>query len=561
MKRWLKRVLFLLLGTVLLLGGGYAAYKGYCHVRQVRLVNQARDYLDKSQERQALLCLRRALTINSRDIAAARLMAQIAEKPPPSPAALLWRTRVVELNPDSRDDRLALAKTALLCHDLRAATNALEGVDAVGKETWAYHSLAGTVAASANMAAKAEAHFAEAVRLEPGNLVSQLNLAVVRLQSTNSQTLASARTLLKSISENPTDSSLRCQAFRELVWDRVRQQDSAAALLLAEQLLQETNAAFHDKILRLELLQRSRNPELKSALAACRKEAATDAAKIVELAAWELANASPAETLVFLKSLAPDIRTNASVVLTTVECCDLLKDWIGVQNLLQQQDWGDLEFLRHAYMAHAQRGQDLVTTSKAEWELALKTAASQQAGLAMLLRLSTQWRWASETEEILWIIVNNYPDAKWAVRALTQTLHSGGRTRPLMMLFSQELKRSPKDLSLKNNLAVSAMLLDAQELKPHELAREVYQAQPSNPNFASTYAFSLYLQDKKTEALKIMQSLSPKDLESPVIAGYYGLILQANGDTQKARTYLNLASNAPVLPEERHLFNQARAGI
>ena len=182
--------------------------------------------------------------------------------------------------------------------------------------------------------------------------------------------------------------------------------------------------------------------------------------------------------------------------------------------------------------------------------------------LAMLSHgTAERWKWASETEEILWLIVNRYPEDKVAFMTLSQVLHAGGRTRPLMMLFSQALKRSPSDLPTKNNLAVAALLLDARELKPHEMAREVYQAAPTNSTYASTYAFSLYVQQKYPDALKIMQSIPPRDLESPAIAGYYGLILSATGQKEKARAYLDWAFKIPMLPEERKLFEKAKASL
>jgi predicted Zn-dependent protease len=128
-----------------------------------------------------------------------------------------------------------------------------------------------------------------------------------------------------------------------------------------------------------------------------------------------------------------------------------------------------------------------------------------------------------------------------------------------MMLYSQELKRAPSNLGVKNNLAVTALLLDAQELKPHDLASEVYQKAPTNAAFASTYAFSLYQQEKYPEALKIMSNLKPHELDDPSIAGYYGLILKATGDPAKARSYLDWSSRGKLLPEEKKLFDSARA--
>ena len=113
---------------------------------------------------------------------------------------------------------------------------------------------------------------------------------------------------------------------------------------------------------------------------------------------------------------------------------------------------------------------------------------------------------------------------------------------------------------MKNNLAMTALLLDAKELKPHDLAREEYQKAPTNAAYNSTYAFSPQLQEKNAEALKVFQTLKPKELEDPSIAGYYGVVLNASGSKEKARSYLDWAFIWTMLPEERKLFERAKAG-
>jgi hypothetical protein len=220
-----------------------------------------------------------------------------------------------------------------------------------------------------------------------------------------------------------------------------------------------------------------------------------------------------------------------------------------------------LEFNRHAYLARAFRGQELGDSSRTEWEQAIKAAGLRKQAMLALLGLASKWNWQSESEDVLWMVVGRYPEEQWAFETLSQTLFTGGRTRPLLLLYTQQLKRAPARLSLKNNLAMTALLLDAQELKPHQLAREVYEKAPTNSIYASTYAFSLYLQSKNSEALKVMERLSPKELEKPSIAGYYGLILKASGKNEKAKSYLAWAGKAQLLPEERKLFDKAGAGV
>ena len=113
-------------------------------------------------------------------------------------------------------------------------------------------------------------------------------------------------------------------------------------------------------------------------------------------------------------------------------------------------------------------------------------------------------------------------------------------------------------VSAKTN---TALLLDANELRPHDLAREVYQKVPTNASFVSTYAFSLHIQGKDPEALKVIEQLKPEELARPSIAGYYGLILKGTGDRKKAKIYLELASKSKLLPEEQRLFEKAKMDI
>jgi len=58
-----------------------------------------------------------------------------------------------------------------------------------------------------------------------------------------------------------------------------------------------------------------------------------------------------------------------------------------------------------------------------------------------------------------------------------------------------------------------------------------------------------------------MRKLAPEDLERPTIAGYYGMILQATGQPAEAVAFLDRGTNTTLLPEERRLFEGARAGL
>jgi predicted Zn-dependent protease len=207
------------------------------------------------------------------------------------------------------------------------------------------------------------------------------------------------------------------------------------------------------------------------------------------------------------------------------------------------------------------REQALSVAAKAEWQKALKAAEGHTERLSVLLRMVAGWNWSAEVEEILWTFVNRFPEEKWAFHALNEALNAAGKTRSLLALYSKAAETDPTNYAVKNNLAMTALLLNAPERKPHELARQVYEHDPKNPFYVSTYAFSLYLQDKTAEALQLFDQLKPEQLENPMISAYYGIILQATGNDGKARKYLDLAVQAKLLPEEADLVRKAKARI
>ena len=71
----------------------------------------------------------------------------------------------------------------------------------------------------------------------------------------------------------------------------------------------------------------------------------------------------------------------------------------------------------------------------------------------------------------------------------------------------------------------------------------------------------MYLQGKKTEALRVLDSLKPQQLETVSVAACYGILLEATGNRAKAKKYLDLASKVQMLPEERKLIDSAKRGL
>jgi hypothetical protein len=69
------------------------------------------------------------------------------------------------------------------------------------------------------------------------------------------------------------------------------------------------------------------------------------------------------------------------------------------------------------------------------------------------------------------------------------------------------------------------------------------------------------LQNKPDEAVKVLSDLKPEHLEIPSIAAYYGVVQASSGHRDVAKTPLERAEAAPLLPEEKEIVHLARSGL
>ncbi len=548
-----KLIIFLIVLGIL----GITAYggrRGYRVWKTQRAVQHAHEALAESDHNKALLWLRKALEGNANNIEAVRMMGDFAEAAQ-APNAVFWRERLVKLEPNSLTNRLLLARAGMFHREYDVAKKALDEVDDAGKKTAEYCKSLGGLALATGQYAEAEKNFAEAMKLQPDNPIPQLTLAMLRIARTNVQAAAEGRQMLEGLR---TNAAVRPEALRQLTVDAVRHTNYPRALALSNELVQETNSVFNDRLVHLDVLRAAKSPQFQPTLSALQQQAATNAPRVFDLSRWMLAARGPHETLGWLQTVPPEIRTNFPVTIAVADGYLGSTNWAGLQAYVSKQNWGELEYLRLSFSARALREQNLNTASKADWSKAFKAAEGRLDRLLALERLAAAWNWPTELEEVLWSIVNKFPAQKGEIQTLGTLLYITGKTRSLLTLFAQQMKTDPKDFDAKNNLASIALLLSAEEHKPHELAREVYEKQKNNPAYASTYAYSLHLQKKTAEALQVMDQLKPEQLDQPSMAGYYGLMLAASGDKAKAKRYMELAAKGRLLPEERELIERAK---
>lgn len=523
----------------------------YRHYQENRAVRHAESSWERGDFPNASISARQALTLNPRNLRACEVMARLSAVAG-SPQLLGWEARIAELAPTPENQlRLAAAALAFEQPPCVVAGQVLETMSDDTKARAPWHLLSAQLALKRNQLEVAEAHFGAAAKLEPTNPLPQLNLAALRLNSSNDTVAAQARATLISLRSN---ANLAPIALRWLIVDGLRRERLTEARAFSQELLALPRATLEDRLQELEILKQASSPDFLPVLNTLQEANRTNTAAVYAVCAWMNQAGLGSNALQWLGALPPQFRAQQSIQLATAECHAALKHWSEMEQFLDPLRWDSLEFLRRALLSQAAAGQANKVAEEAHWRLAVRLAGNRPGPLQALLKLAERWDRQSAREELLWRIARSFPRERWPLAALNQLYTSAGDTAGLHKVAAELVARNGNDFVAQNNLAATALLLHFDESRAHALAARLYQQHPTEPIIVSTFAYSLHLQGRTREGLQAMEKLSPAQLETPAVALYYGALLRATGDTNKAGHFLGLAKDAALLPEERQLL-------
>jgi predicted Zn-dependent protease len=552
-----RKGLIFALAMVVVAATGWFGRKAYKKYSERRLLTQANQYFEKHDFRNTALCLQRTLQINPMSAGASDQMARMMEAVG-APSALSWRSRTAQLEPHKMEHRLDWAETALRLGDLKSAEEALGGVDDKTKATAVYCKLRGALAWAHNDAPVAEKLYNEALRLEPANQAVRLNLATIYLASTNADVAQRGLSMMEAMTTNAT---LRATAFRQLVAFAETRKDLPMAVSYAAQLLNDKQAEFSDKLTYLSLLRAQKSKDFAPYLASLKEEARQSSPQSFGLGQWLVRTEGTTNTLTWLRTLPLTVQTNQPVPLLISDCLMAQEDWSGLLALLDKQDWGELQCYRCALEALAARHLDQSAASTAAWEKAVRLAGTRLDRLTRLSQVAGVSGWDAEQVKLLETITAQFPKENWAAQALMAQYYKAGNTRRISALVIKLAAADPANDQFKNNLALIFLLQKSDLDKACKLAKEAYDSTPDNPFFATTYAYALVLQNKKQEAVTVVEKVKPEFLKNPSVAAYYGVVEAFCGNKTAAREPLQRADAATLLPEERELVHSALAQL
>ena len=566
--RWIvdeeRRQKLIRLGIILVvvaavLAGVWFGRPVYRHYREKSALKQAQIFFARGDYRNASLSVRQVLQLDPTNVPACRIMVGLAELAH-SPAALDWQQRIVQNDP-SLENRLQLAAVGLSCQSppFPLASQILEELAPTATNLTDYQILAGRLALGLRQMADAESHFAAAVRLEPTNHLFALNLATIRLTSTNEATAAQARAALEKFR---LDASLGLPALRSLVADRLAHKDFTAADAYSTQLLANVQANLGDRLQHLEIAKQLKRGDFAAGLQALQQEAATNAPAVAQVSGWMQANGLAADDIRWLTSLPAALQTQPPVRLARVDAYLQSTNWLALRDFASKGDWGEMEFLRLALVARSwsQLGGEQAVVD-GNWSAAVNGAGDRYGALTTLLGLTEQWKMPQAREDLLQRMFGKFPREAWVGKALEQVYLAGGNTAALNRLDTKLLSNFPQNAVFKNNLAATCLLLKTNLPQACQWAREVYAGNTNSPDAASTYAYALYLQGRTKDGLAVMQKLDASLQQQPDAALYYAVLLAASGATNEAAFYLKIArTKTQWLPEEKRLLAAAGGG-
>jgi hypothetical protein len=273
------------------------------------------------------------------------------------------------------------------------------------------------------------------------------------------------------------------------------------------------------------------------------------------------ATENPTNALRWLQSLPPNIQTNQPVPLILADCQIAVKDWKGLIALAEKQNWADADCFRLALVSLGQRSLKQDPASQTTWRKALHQAEHRLDRLARLAQVTAGWNWDAENTEVLRAVIDEFPREKWAVDQLAGKLYTAGSTRELGDLMAKVYASDNSDARLKNNLANIDLLRRADLDTAYRLAHEAYDSATNNPFFISIYAYSLLLQNKQDQAVKVFNGLKPEYLQIPSVAAYYGVVQAQSGHKDLAKAPLERAASAKLLPEEKEIVRLAQTRL
>jgi hypothetical protein len=534
----------------------------YHHWKQRRALAQARGFIEHKDFENAKLALDVALTAVPGDPEALRAAADLLDSVG-SPQVMPLRRRLVQIAPDSAEDRAALVMSALHFHDLNAARDALGGMTPQQAGEPAALKAALAYAMATNNKPMADLFFDRLQKLDPANQNLHVLHALLRAQSPRAEVADKARRELDALAREPRHS---LYIHRELMLQAMLRHDGREAVRLARLVVADPRANLQDHLHLANLELNFDHRPVAAIVAELTPRAKASPADAAEFVRWVLVADAPGEALAWIDALPAPLQADPKIVATRADALAALQYWDRLENMLEAGAWGNLnkDVVQLAFAARIADQRKNDGLKREVWDEALASAGHSLADMNVLYRLASIWRWNDQVERSLWAIIKRFPNQSWAQQILFNVYRERKDTDDMKALMDTLRDGDPTLPRYKYDWALLSMLSfnSAGWTPPKQAMQDLYQAEPDNASYATGYAYALAQSDKEKEALAVLAKLKPADMDLPARAPYlayiYGVCRQKDAFKKYAAVQSQLTN---LLPEEYDLFSQGRDAV
>jgi Tfp pilus assembly protein PilF len=555
------RLAIIVAAVVVFFGGGYlgaryVAWPVFKNYREKRANQVARDAYQKADYGNALLAVRKTLSYNQNNADAWRLAVEITEKQNSSDV-VYYQKNLANVQP-TFENQLKLLRVAVKYHALREADQVIDKIGAAGAKSPEFLELAASVSRRTGNGTKAKYYLMSLVSLQPENNKAKFDLAQIRLLEGVAENKPSIRADIRNLA---TDPEIRPRALALLLSDSLQSQNSSEALALADQLAAVPDTIAPNAVIISEAYRRFAPSRFKPYLTKVQAEFANDPDKVIVLTNYLVSNEQAEETRRWIDSLDEKVRSVEGVQVTYAYSLLILKDWNALETFLRGCKWDENEYARYALLAYRYRIAGREREFNESWKLAMIEVGNNIRRLQTLLAQVVSWDWQEQKFDLLWKRFMLEPTNQGVRNQLSAWEKSRGNTTALNRLFARVVELDPNDLDSKNNYAYTSLLLGINLDRAYRAANDAWKSNPKNPFYTTTQALSLYRQNKKEEALQVLESLGITALVVPERIMLHSVLLIANGRFEEGANMAMSLKPRNFLPEERRLLNDALASV
>lgn len=460
---------------------------------------------------------------------------------------VFWWKRWHERFPDDSEIRLGYAEVLIRNGFFNDAKTVLDTtLPSTGQES-KYHNLLTGYYLGIGDLQQAERFTRRSLDASPDSADLKLNLLNILLRKGNPDQMEEINRLMADIAAIPERLP---DVWRVMLSYALSQSDHESAIALAQNLAQRDNATWREVAAYLKLIIYHRPESAPSELFVHTNPPLS----LFEEVARSLIQAGQADLLLewcsVLDTKSP-LQGELSYRILIAEATASVSKWDELEALIANADWGVLNYYRHALLSRMHHHRGNATQSGKHWQDAVSQIQSSLQAARNLIQATDNWP-AFESRQIALLedMLQQSVHTEWAYQRLHSHYYARKATERLHQLSLRAHRVLPSNDNIRNNLIMYALLSGKDPASQLERAEALHEAYPGRPIPTTTYAFTLYMNQRYAEAWELMQKLDPRYFEIAEVAYYASLIATRAGGSEVADQLQDAALDATLLPEE-----------